>query len=77
MKDSKLENLANGQERCFPLCQTKPTGQRSVGIPEENGTTGTPNRNGSYYKFVNSALDNLLVSGSEIFINFSIKRGVG
>ena len=27
--------------------------------------------------FVNSALDNFLVSGSEIFINFSIKRGVG
>ena len=27
-------------------------------------------------KFVNSALDNLLVSGGEIFIDFSIKRGV-
>ena len=38
---------------------------------------GHPIRNGSYYKFVNSALDNLLVSGSEIFINFSIKTGVG
>ena len=28
------------------------------------------------YKVVNSALDNLLISGSEIFIDFSIKRGV-
>ena len=28
------------------------------------------------YKVVNSALDNLLVSGSEMFIYFSIKRGV-
>jgi len=28
------------------------------------------------YKIVNSALDNLLVSGGEIFIDFSIKRGV-
>ena len=28
------------------------------------------------YKVINSALDNLLVSGSEIFIDFSIKRGV-
>ena len=27
-------------------------------------------------KVVNSALDNLLISGSEIFIDFSIKRGV-
>ena len=27
------------------------------------------------YQVVNSALDNLLVSGSEIFIDFSIKRG--
>ena len=28
------------------------------------------------YKVINSALDNLLVSGGEIFIDFSIKRGV-
>ena len=28
------------------------------------------------YKFVNSDLDNLLVSGGEIFIDHSIKRGV-
>ena len=28
------------------------------------------------YKFVNSDLDNLLVSGGEIFIDLSIKRGV-
>ena len=28
------------------------------------------------YKVVNSALDNLLVCGSEIFIDFGIKRGV-
>ena len=28
------------------------------------------------YKVVNSALDNLLVSGGEIIIDFSIKRGV-
>ena len=28
------------------------------------------------YKVINSALDNLLVSGSEIFVDFSIKRGV-
>ena len=28
------------------------------------------------YKVVNSALDNLLVIGSEIFIDFSIKRGI-
>jgi len=28
------------------------------------------------YKIVNSALDNLLVSGGEIFIDFSIKKGV-
>ena len=28
------------------------------------------------YKVVNGALDNLLVSGSEIFIDLSIKRGV-
>ena len=26
------------------------------------------------YKVVNSALDNLLISGSEIFIDFSIKK---
>ena len=29
-----------------------------------------------YYKVVNSAVDNFLISGSEIFIDFSIKRGV-
>ena len=29
----------------------------------------------SCYKVVNSALDNVLVIGSEIFIDFSIKRG--
>ena len=28
------------------------------------------------YKVINSALDNFLVSGSEIFIDLSIKRGV-
>ena len=28
------------------------------------------------YKVVNNALDNLLISGSEIFIDLSIKRGV-
>ena len=28
------------------------------------------------YKVINSALDNLLVSGGEIFIDFSVKRGV-
>ena len=28
------------------------------------------------YKVINSALDNLLVSGSEIFFPFRIKRGV-
>ena len=28
------------------------------------------------YKVVNSALDNLLVSGGEIFIDFSVKSGV-
>ena len=28
------------------------------------------------YKVVNGTLDNFLVSGSEIFIDFSIKRGV-
>ena len=28
------------------------------------------------YKVINSALDNLLVSGGEIFIDLSIKRGV-
>ena len=32
--------------------------------------------NSCSYKVVNSALDNLLISGSEIFIEFSIKRGV-
>ena len=28
------------------------------------------------YKVVNSALGNLLISGSDIFIDFSIKRGI-
>ena len=28
------------------------------------------------YKVINSALENLLVSGGEIFIDFNIKRGV-
>ena len=28
------------------------------------------------YKVINGALDNLLVSGSEMFVDFSIKRGV-
>ena len=47
------------------------------GSRSDNDEIGSSSRQFLFdYKVVNGALDNLLVIGSEIFINLSIKRGV-